>query len=59
MELGSQNDLKASIQHEEIEDEVHQIAVTINDGGYIEVVIMHDQFMLLKLVLNTNTIKFH
>ena len=33
--------------------------MTINETGYIEAIIMHDQFMLLKLVLNTNTMKFH
>lgn len=28
-------------------------------GGYLNIVILHDQFSLLKLVLNTTTMQFH
>lgn len=44
---------KACTQHEEIEDEVHQMVVTVGErNSYLEIVILHDHFSLLKLVLN-------
>lgn len=56
--------IKASINQSEIEDEVHEVVVTVSPGSktcpsYIEILILHDSFMLLKLVLNSQTLKFH
>ena len=67
MEFSRSNGLieKASISHEEIEEEVHQMVVTFSsrpesgNASYLNIVILHDQFMLMKLVLNMSTLKFH
>ena len=53
---------KASLSHDEIEEEVHQIVVTkkdVDSTTYVNIVILHDQFMLTKFVLNIQTMKFH
>ena len=66
VELGQPHGMtqKASIRQEEIETEVHQVAVSKIHAkqlgaAYLDVLILHDEFMLLKLVLNLATMKFH
>lgn len=56
--------LKAFKQQDEIEEEVHQLVAYVTTEGegrpaFVHVVVLHDQFMLMKLVLNVATMKFH
>ena len=64
LKLGS-NDSKVSLSEttslafKEVDNEVHQIAITPTDGSHLMLVILHDEYQLTKLVLNTSEMKFH